>query len=95
MKKILAATAIALTMVTASAHAGMPNGLALNGVQTNGLTSNGLTQNGLWSNGLTGNGLTGNGLLLNGRTWTGVRPDASAGAQAIGSTNLIAIELPR
>ena len=75
MKKILAATAIALTMVTTSAHAGMPNGLALNGVQTNGLTANGLT--------------------ANGRNWIGVRPEASAGAQAIGSTNLIAIELPR
>lgn len=100
MKKILAATAIALTMVTTSAHAGMPNGLALNGVQTNGLTSNGLTSNGLTQNGLSQNGvwqngIWQNGLVLNGRTWTGVRPDASAGPQAIGSANLIAIELPR
>ena len=85
MKKILAATAIALTIVSTFAHAGTPNGLTLNGVQTNGLTLNGLTSNGLTSNGLTSNG----------RTWTGVHPEASAGAQAIGSTNLIAIELPR
>jgi hypothetical protein len=32
---------------------------------------------------------------LNGRTSTGARPDAVAGSQAIGSANLIAIELPR
>ena len=80
MKKILAATAIALTIVSTFAHAGTPNGLTLNGVQTNGLTLNGLTSNGLTSNG---------------RTWTGVHPEASVGAQAIGSTNLIGIELPR
>ena len=52
MKMILAATAIALTMVT-SAHAGGGlQGLALNGVEANGLWTNGLTQNGVWSNGV-------------------------------------------
>ena len=80
MKTILAAAAIALIMVT-SAHAG---------VQANGLWSNGLWQNGVWQNGVYENGL-----LLNGRTSTGTRPDAFAGSQAIGSANLIAIELPR
>ncbi len=106
MKMNLAATAIALTMVVTSAHAGgningnSINGLALNGVQANGLWTNGLTQNGLWSNGVWQNGVWQNGvyqngLVLNGRTSTRARPDAFAGSQAIGSANLIAIELPR
>src|SRR6266852_5439209 len=110
MKMSLAATAIALTMVVTSAHAGQvpngysTNGLALNGVQANGLWTNGLTQNGLWSNGIWQNGVWQNGvwqngvyqngLVLNGRTSTGARPDAFAGSQAIGSADLIAIELP-
>jgi hypothetical protein len=85
MKTILAAAAIALIMVT-SAHAG---------VQANGLWQNGLWANGLWQNGVWQNGVYENGLLLNGRTSTGARPDAFAGSQAIGSANLIAIELPR
>ena len=114
--KISLATAIALTMVVTSAHAGQVpnglsnNGLALNGVTTNGLWANGLTSNGLWSNGLTQNGLWSNGLwengvwqngiyenglVLNGRTSTRACPDAFAGSQAIGSADLIAIELPR
>jgi len=93
MKMILAATAIALTMVT-SAHAGqVPNGYSTNGLALNGLWANGLTQNGLSSNGVWQNGVYQNGLVLNGRTSTAVRPDA--GPQAIGSANLIAIELPR
>jgi hypothetical protein len=110
MRMILAASAIALTMLT-SAHAGqLPNGQSLNGLWTNGVWQNGVYQNGLWSNGLSQNGLWANGLsqngvwqngvyenglLLNGRTSTGARPDAVAGSQAIGSAILIAIELPR
>src|SRR5437870_3994963 len=47
--KISLATAIALTMVVTSAHAGqVPNGLS-----NNGLALNGVTTNGLWANGLT------------------------------------------
>jgi hypothetical protein len=95
MKTILAAAAIALIMVT-SAHAGVQaNGLWSNGLSQNGLSQNGLWQNGLWQNGVWQNGVYENGLLLNGRTSTGTRPDAFAGSQAIGSANLIAIELPR
>ena len=104
MRTILAATAIALTMIVTSAHATpYVNGVALNGLWENGLTqnglwANGLTQNGLWSNGVRQNGvwqngIFQNGLVLNGRTSTAVRPDA--GPQAIGSADLIAIELPR
>src|SRR6266436_7531917 len=108
MRMILAATAIALTMLT-SAHAGqLPNGQSLNGLWTNGVWQNGVYENGLWSNGLTQNGIWSNdiwqngvwqngvfqnGLVLNGRTSTADRPNA--GPQAIGSANLIAIELPR
>ena len=98
MRIILAAAAIALTMLT-SAHAGqLPNGQSLNGLWTNGVWQNGVYQNGLWANGLTQNGLWSNGifqngLVLNGRTSTADRPNA--GPQAIGSANLIAIELPR
>ncbi|TMK09527.1 MAG: hypothetical protein E6G71_06085 [Alphaproteobacteria bacterium] len=99
--KISLATAIALTMAVTSAHAGQVpnglsnNGLALNGVTTNGLWANGLTQNGLWSNGVWQNGVYENGLALKGRTSTGARPEAFAGQRAIGSADLIAIELPR
>ena len=90
MKTILAAASIALIMVT-SAHAGVQT----NGIWSNGLSQNGLWQNGLWQNGVWQNGVYENGLLLNGRTSTGARPDTFAGSQAIGSANLIAIELPR
>ena len=75
MKMILAATAIALTMVT-TAHAGSgPNGYSINGLAWNGVYEN--------------------GLALKGRTSTGARPEAFAGQRAIGSADLIAIELPR
>ena len=47
-------------------------------------------ENGVWENGIFQNGLG-----LKGRTSTKVRPDTFAGSQAIGSANLIAIELPR
>ena len=109
MRTILAATAIALTMIVTSAHATpYVNDVALNGLWTNGLTQNGLWSNGLWQNGIWSNGIWQNGvwqngvwqngvfqngLVLNGRTSTAVRPDA--GPQAIGSANLVAIELPR
>jgi hypothetical protein len=101
MKMSLASTAIALTMIVTSAHAGqLPNGysingLALNGVQANGLWQNGLWSNGIWQNGVWQNGVYENGLAMNGRTSTGPHPDAFAGSQAIGSADLIAIELPR
>jgi hypothetical protein len=95
MKTILAAAAIALIMVT-SAHAGVQaNGLWSNGLWQNGLWENGLWANGLWQNGVWQNGVYENGLVLNGQTSTGVRPDAFAGSRAIGSADLIAIELPR
>jgi len=94
VRTILAATAIALTMIVTSAHATpYVNGVALNGLWTNGLTQNGLWSNGVRQNGVWQNGIFQNGLVLNGRTSTAVRPDA--GPQAIGSANLIAIELPR
>ena len=86
MRTFLAATAIILTMVS-SAHCGvrLPNGYSLNG-----LWENGVYENGVWENGIFQNGLG-----LKGRTSTKVRPDTFAGSQAIGSANLIAIELPR
>jgi hypothetical protein len=86
MRTFLAATAIALTMVS-SAHCGvrLPNGYSLNGVWENGLWENGVYENGIFQNGLGSNGRT---------STTKVRPDTFAGSQAIGSANLIAIELP-
>src|SRR6266566_3069711 len=94
VRTILAATAIALTMIVTSAHATpYVNGVALHGLWENGLTQNGLWSNGVRQNGVWQNGIFQNGPVLNGRTSTAVRPDA--GPQAIGSANLIAIELPR